>query len=173
MAEDEERSLPEQLADGALTIRARPAAAADQAPAAAPRAAVGSGEADAENDWVWAQLRSSTASPDGCSSDRAGWQQPQDAALPEAAAEVGAGSAASSPSLRMPATEWSEQQQGDEEQQMAVEDEQSEFELQPHAAPSAAVPAASAASQGGSDSGGGVRSLSHHWDLPSPGPGNS
>jgi hypothetical protein len=85
------------------------------------------------------------------------------------AAEEGAGSIASSPSLRLPASESSGG--GGRPQRAAAEcaapaEGQLQFHLQPlHPQPH--PPAASRSfSQAGSDSG--VQSLSRHWDLPSP-----
>lgn len=109
------------------------------------------------------------------SPDKAAWQallgagpepaadgHSQHQAQGEAGAEwQGRASGASSPSLRLPASEASSgrQQAASEQQELIVLRAQ-----QPH--PTLQLPADSKGSNG-------VPSLSQHWSLPSPGPGNS
>lgn len=161
--------------DGALTVRQRPVAAAP----AGSAGVVGSGAAGVD-DWVWGQLQSAVAAPAG-GSDLA-WPPP--AHLTQQAQggwlAGSAGSAASSPSLRLPAAESHaavQQQQQVQQQQLQREEEQvacfpgtmaaeqPELKLQLRVA----GPAVSQGSQGAADSG--VHSLSRHWELPSPSPG--
>lgn len=172
-----QQQLSLQLAAGAvlaITPAAVCAAAAAPpspqltAPAAAAGAAAHSGSLQQTEDWLWDQLQQALS--------------PVAARPPPLQLEAPGSAAASSPSLRLPGDHGSEGRQlldvelsassaaaGSEALPCAGRSAQQQQQQQREAARGTAQPAASQGSCGE----GGVASLSHHWDLPSPGPGNS
>lgn len=139
-------------------------AAATQAGARATQpAASPGGSLQQTEDWLWDQLQQALS--------------PVAARPPPLQLEAPGSAAASSPSLRLPGDRGSEGRQHQDSEISAVSAASSEAPLRPEqseqqqqqAVRAGAQPAASQGSCGE----GGVASLSHHWDLPSPGPGNS
>ncbi|KAL4427721.1 hypothetical protein ABPG75_001810 [Micractinium tetrahymenae] len=153
---------PTSTPTAATAAAAAPAAVRISEPAVAAAAALPGASLQQTEDWLWGQLQQALS--------------PVAARPPPLQLEAPGSVAASTPSLRLPGDRGSEGRQREDGELSASSAAASE--APPHARQAqqqqqqqqqVARPAASQGSCGEE----GAASLSHHWDLPSPGPGNS